>query len=297
MIIADLFYGCGGFSKGAEMAGGKVILAVEADPKIAEVYRLNFDHTVQVKTLGDDVDDIVSDLMPHAQSLHLHGSPPCQSLSNANCVTKDTEKGLKLVRYYLDVVHRLEPRSWSMEQVNHPAVKELLKERGLPYTVVNAIDFGVPQHRVRLIAGSRTIVDALNERKGRNPPTALPSDVLVSLQPASRYKLVSGTDNQPVKETRNGKRTTIGTRPMRAGEGGRGCLGGAVSNCLFETRTRIRQRNRTERQKSNARRVRWTAGVPSRLHTRPKEPLQVAYGDWERCSAADRDGDHTSRTC
>ena len=60
----------------------------------------------------------------------------------------------------------LAPRSFSMEQVPHPTLKALLHERGIAFTVVDAIDYGVPQHRKRLIAGSPRIVAALEERRG-----------------------------------------------------------------------------------------------------------------------------------
>ena len=132
----------------------------------------------------------------------------------------DVEAGLELVRFYLDLVQRVQPRTWSFEQVNHPAVRNELKRRGLSYAVVNTVDFGLPQNRIRLIAGSPHIIAALESRKGTGP-TLLPKDVLVSLQPASRYMLTSGTHNQPIKVRRDGERITVGHRPMREDEGAR----------------------------------------------------------------------------
>ena len=49
MEVIDLFCGAGGFSKGATLAGARVILGVEADPKIASVYCNNFEHKVRVE--------------------------------------------------------------------------------------------------------------------------------------------------------------------------------------------------------------------------------------------------------
>ena len=54
--------------------------------------------------------------------VHLHGSPPCQRLSQANQTTPDPDEGLRLVRFFLDVVDHLRPRSFSMEQVCSPHV-------------------------------------------------------------------------------------------------------------------------------------------------------------------------------
>jgi site-specific DNA-cytosine methylase len=150
---------------------------------------------------------------------HMHASPPCTRLSQVNTANPDTQVGLRLVRWYLDQVVRLKPRSWSMEQVNHPAVRALLEERGISYAVVNAIDFGVPQSRVRIVAGSPHIVAAMERRKGTGP-TVLPKDVL-ALKPASRFMLTSVTSNQPIHVRRNGERVTVGYRPMRDDEGAR----------------------------------------------------------------------------
>ena len=99
-------------------------------------------------------------------------------------------------------------------------LKALLRERGIPFAIVDTSDFGVPQRRTRLVAGSPCIVAALGRRKGSGP-TVLPKDVLPSLQPASRFMLTNATTNQPIKVRRNGVRVTEGFRRMRPDEGGR----------------------------------------------------------------------------
>ena len=222
MQVIDLFSGCGGFSKGAEQAGATIALAIEADPHIARVYSQNFEHAPRVGTLGGDVAPLAQEIAANFDltRTHLHGSPPCVRLSQINKTNPNVEAGLELVRFYLDLVERVQPRTWSFEQVNHPAVRNELKRRGLSYTVVNTVDFGLPQNRLRVIAGSPHIVAALQSRKGTGP-TVLPKDVLVSLQPASRYMLTSGTHNQPIKVRRDGERFTVGHRPMRPDEGAR----------------------------------------------------------------------------
>ena len=87
MEVIDLFCGVGGFSHGATVAGARVILGVEADPKIAQMYRSNFDHATRVETLSlDHLDQYVKPLNEHPNA-HLHGSP-CQKLSQANTTTR-----------------------------------------------------------------------------------------------------------------------------------------------------------------------------------------------------------------
>ena len=219
MHVVDLFAGVGGFSFGARQANAEVALAIEADPHVAQTYRANHGDHVRVETLGGDVEALAAEL-GRLGKLHLHGSPPCQRLSRVNQRSRDVSGGSELVQWYLDLVARVRPATWSMEQVAHPAVKALLLERRLPFTVVNTMDFGVPQSRVRLIAGSPRIVAALEARKGSGP-TLLPMDVLPSLQPVENFLLTSGTTNQPVRAMRDGVRVTVGLRRMDPGEGGR----------------------------------------------------------------------------
>ena len=222
MQVVDLFAGMGGASEGARQAGAEVVLAIESDPAIARVYELNHGDHLRVETLGGPVDALARELRARFEpsTLHLHASPPCQRLSSVNQTTRDPAAGLRLIEWYLDLVRVLAPRSYSMEQVPHAAVLHLLHSRGVPFVMVNALDFGVPSSRKRLIAGSVAIVKALERRKGSGP-TVLPVHVLPSLRPAARYHLCSATCNQPVKVRRNGVRVTTGHRPMEPGEGGR----------------------------------------------------------------------------
>jgi site-specific DNA-cytosine methylase len=220
LLVCDLFCGGGGFSLGATQAGAEVVLAIESDREIARVYSQNFDHSPRVEVLGGDAEGLVRELVVHREHLHLHGSPPCTRLSQVNQTTRDATEGLRLVRWYLDLVREVQPRTWSMEQVAHPFLSDLLKEQQIHFTVVDMVDFRLPQHRRRLIAGSACIVAALEGRRGTGP-TILPKDVLVSLQPASQFMLTNGTTNQPVKVRRDGVRVTLGHRRMSDGEGGR----------------------------------------------------------------------------
>ena len=209
-VCVDLFAGCGGFSTGATQAGAEVALAIEADVDIGRVYTLNHDHAPRVETLGGDFDSLAQELA-RIEDLHLHGSPPCQRLSQANQKTRDSAEGLRLVIWYLDLVERVQPQTWSMEQVPAAPLKALLRERGIPFAIVDTSDFAVPQRRTRLVTGSPCIVSALEKRKGSGT-TVLPKDVLPSLQPASRFMLTNATTNQPIKIRRNGVRVTEGYR-------------------------------------------------------------------------------------
>eukprot|EP00966_Prymnesium_polylepis_P187245 4340778-Prymnesium_polylepis.1 len=79
MQVIDLFSGCGGFSKGAELAGATVALAIEADPHIARVYAQNFEHAPRTATRGGDVAPLAQEIAASFDltRTHVHGSPPC----------------------------------------------------------------------------------------------------------------------------------------------------------------------------------------------------------------------------
>jgi DNA (cytosine-5)-methyltransferase 1 len=165
--VVDLFSGGGGFTVGAQQAGARILLAVEAEPRFASIYKSQHgtDHLVEATlgTPGAEVRDVAGWIAQrraaHAGPIHLHGSPPCQKLSQANQLSRDRAEGLRLVAWYLDLVATSKPDSWSMEQVNHPAVRELLAARGVAFVVIDAANFDVPPtpppHHRRRLAGDR----------------------------------------------------------------------------------------------------------------------------------------------
>ena len=102
---------------------------------------------------------------------HLHGSPPCQALSNASNV--QAEDGMRLVNWFLELVEYMRPDSWSMENVR-PLGKRLV-DMGVPFEVVNSNDYGVPQKRFRIFAGSGWSLDSSNYQSGLSVIDVIPS--------------------------------------------------------------------------------------------------------------------------
>ena len=203
MRVVDLFCGGGGFSCGATQAGAEVVLSVEWDAKIAAIYKANFPpgerHEVRVEELGGDPESMASEIRAmikeDEEPLHVHGSPPCQKLSNISMQRMNVAEGMRLVRWFLDVVEASKPPSWTMEQVPHPKLLEYLTQRGIAWHVVTASDHGVPQKRRRVIAGTPEIIAALQRAEGSGP-TAVPRHYFPDLQPPERFRLQNGTDNQ-----------------------------------------------------------------------------------------------------
>ena len=153
----DLFSGCGGAAEGALQAGAVVPLSVDCWDDANAVHQENHPQTTVVNIeLGIDPDYELRLLKgqfrlwrSRGYHIHLHGSPPCQDLSQAN--TKgNREDGMKLVYHYLWLVKKSKPDSWSMEQVKN--VRKYLPPE-IDHVMIQAADFGVPQTRVRCYAG------------------------------------------------------------------------------------------------------------------------------------------------
>jgi len=151
MLIVDLFCGCGGFSEGARASGHEVILAIDNWDDALKTHEYNHPHTTHIKMeLGGDLEDCRALILKHVgkRKWHLHGSPPCQSLSVANRTQGSVSKGMRLVNWYFDLVHLCRPDSWSMEQVI--TAKKYIRPLG---HIINTANYGVPQTRKRLFVG------------------------------------------------------------------------------------------------------------------------------------------------
>lgn len=208
MDVVDLFCGIGGFSEGARRAGHRVVMAVDADATALATHRAN--HRECARHVHATLPAGLPPL-PTTGRWHLHASPPCQSLSQANRRRPDAPAGLALVAWYLALVERARPTTWSLEQVATPATVGLLAEwrarhpATCDYEVVWCYRYGVPQNRNRLVAGSPELVRRLRARADLADAT-----VRAALPDAPTAWLMSATDNTP---DRHG-----GHRPLRPEE-------------------------------------------------------------------------------
>lgn len=152
----SLFAGAGGLDLGFSRAGFDLLWAIDSDPHAVATYKANLgDHIVQGK-LPDDgpPESLRPDLVI--------GGPPCQGFSVIGRMDPDDPRS-RHVHSFLDVVERLEPRAFCLENVKALArgprwktVREALVQRAreLEYRVelmvLSAVDYGVPQARERM---------------------------------------------------------------------------------------------------------------------------------------------------
>jgi len=165
--VVDLFCGGGGFTEGAIRANAEVVLSIDCWDEAIEIHKANHPNVpCENYTLGGSIVEtaafIRSRLTPGSH-FHLHGSPPCQKLSNAS--SSNSEEGIILVNWFIDLVRYMKPDSWSMENVV-PVAKKIDHHRpGTPYVKLNSADFGVPQTRNRIFAGEGWIAEPTHTKE------------------------------------------------------------------------------------------------------------------------------------
>jgi len=166
-IGVDLFAGVGGLSLGFEQAGFDVVAAVEVDPVHSAAHKYNFPNCAvlpksvvelsgkeirETAGIGDKSVDVV------------FGGAPCQGFSLIGQRALEDPRN-QLVKEYVRIVTELDAKAFVFENVKgltvgkHRQFLEELIEKfqsigynvNLPWRVLNASSFGVPQDRQRLI--------------------------------------------------------------------------------------------------------------------------------------------------
>lgn len=163
----SLFSGCGGFCEGIELSGFELSCAVEVDRFAAETYRHNFPHTPLFE--GDVTDFLGKKRLEHKARYKLDkidlvfGGPPCQGYSQIGTRQLGDHRN-RLYEQFARVVEELRPRIFLMENVpnllmmNKGSFRDLIVQRlseagyrNATFLKVIASDYGVPQHRNRVV--------------------------------------------------------------------------------------------------------------------------------------------------
>jgi len=153
--LLDLFCGAGGLSLGFQRAGFRLVRAIDNWKPAIDTYRTNIG--------GHVVEGNITEFMELPKSTVIAGGPPCQGFSSAGKRRSDDERN-SLVTVFARLVARMKPRAFVFENVegfltgaNGHFVLDLLTpilEAGYRVHLrkINAANYGVPQHRKRVVA-------------------------------------------------------------------------------------------------------------------------------------------------
>ena len=166
-LAVDLFAGAGGMSLGFEQAGFDVCAAVEIDPVHCAVHKFNFPNTAVLaasvqKVSGADIRESAG--LGDSPIDCVFGGPPCQGFSLIGQRVFDDPRN-RLVLDFVRIVRELDARTFVFENVKGLTVGKHRQFLGelvasfqaagyevrLPWMVLNAGNFGVPQSRERFI--------------------------------------------------------------------------------------------------------------------------------------------------
>lgn len=152
-IVLDLFAGCGGLALGFEAIGYETI-GFEMNPQAAETYNRNLSNNCHKLKLDLNFEYPKADIVI--------GGPPCQPFSVGG-----HQKGIKDARdgfpIFIDAVRKVQPRVFMFENVRgllysnkwyFDIILQELDSLGylIEYKLLNAVNFGIPQNRERLVA-------------------------------------------------------------------------------------------------------------------------------------------------
>lgn len=172
--VWDLFCGAGGFSTGAMAAGCRVAFACDSSEEAIETHTRN--HPTVVHRCCEL--PCALPLPTDGRRFHLHGSPPCQRFSKINQKGRkegDRKHAINLVEWFIDYALASSATSWSMEQVAQPDVVAVVERkrkeygRKFTYAVLRLEELGVPQTRVRLVAGTPRLIAKLLRAADEQP--------------------------------------------------------------------------------------------------------------------------------
>jgi len=172
MRVIDFFCGCGGASKGFELAGFDVALGIDFDENAADSYKANFPDT---KFIHDDIRNIkvrdIAKLVPDWKSSEFVfcACAPCQPFSSQNKTRNSGDKRIPLLGETKRFIRAFRPAFIFIENV--PGIQKIKVEDNGPFAdflgfikrfgyeyefkLVSSEFYGVPQQRKRLVILAR----------------------------------------------------------------------------------------------------------------------------------------------
>jgi DNA (cytosine-5)-methyltransferase 1 len=215
-IGIDLFAGAGGLSLGFEQAGFDIRAAVELDPIHCATHEYNFPQCATICASVADVDayDIRRAAKIGRSSIDVvFGGAPCQGFSLIGHRVLDDPRN-RLIREFVRLTVDLDAKYFVFENVKGLTIgapRRILEEtieefqrHGydvlLPYKVLNAANFGVPQDRRRLfLIGAKKGLPLPEYPSDRIAKPSTVWDAIGDLPDADQYKELLQTDAMHAK--------------------------------------------------------------------------------------------------
>lgn len=157
----DLFSGCGGFSKGMELAGHKCLLGVDFNKDATDTFAINHKNA---QIINGDISQVsISQIKLLTKSRPIHmiiGGPPCQGFSTVGRGNVDDERN-QLFREFVRIVAGIKPKIIVLENVtgllaekNKHILQAIFSEfqkigYNLEARVLSSEEYGVPEKRRR----------------------------------------------------------------------------------------------------------------------------------------------------
>lgn len=201
-VAIDLFAGAGGLSEGLHEAGWDVAVAVEKDAHAADTY--DFNHNARqnrnTKILRCEIEKIgreeLQTALHESRGISLDkvdlivGGPPCQGFSSIGPRALNDSRN-RMFLEYIRIINIVRPKAFIAENVKGIlsfAKKGMPKLLGqifdrlgynLSCNVVNSLEFGVPQDRIRVIFSGirRDVADELRITFLSAPAPCMPDSI------------------------------------------------------------------------------------------------------------------------
>ena len=189
MRAIDLFCGAGGLTLGLRRAGWAVVAGVDVDDAVRETYEKNNPGvrfvSADIRSVSDQESRTLAGAVPPTELL-LAGCAPCQPFSKQRRAGLRRHGDAILLGQFARLVRALEPTVVLMENVpgiatvpGFSSFRRFLKtllDSGYrcDHGILNARDFGVPQHRRRYVllasrCGSPTLPSRADADRPKHP--------------------------------------------------------------------------------------------------------------------------------
>lgn len=158
--VVSLFSGCGGLDLGFHRKGTQLLYACDNDLAAVKCFTANFNHEAILRDVQDET--FIQDLESIGEADIVLGGFPCQGFSKSGPKNVNDPRN-RLYSAMVEAVSILRPKLFVAENVDGMAqnykgqyVTQITQDFAklgyeVEHRILNAADFGVPQHRRRII--------------------------------------------------------------------------------------------------------------------------------------------------